>query len=66
MKFNKYIKNSPDISVIGIGGWQLGESRDWKSMSDNEAVMLVHKAVDLGINFFDTAPNYGQVLVRKD
>ncbi len=28
-------------------------------MSDNEAIELVHKSMDLGINYFDTAPNYG-------
>ncbi|MGC9452299.1 MAG: aldo/keto reductase [Oceanipulchritudo sp.] len=47
------------MSEIGIGAWQLGESSDWTSMSEKEAVELVHKALDQGVNFFDTAPNYG-------
>ena len=59
MKYNKLIKNSIAVSEIGFGAWQLGKSTDWKSMTDNEAIELVHKALDLGINFFDTAPNYG-------
>lgn len=59
MKYNPYIKQSPNVSEIGIGAWQLGESSDWESMTEKEAIDLVHKSVDLGVNFFDTAPNYG-------
>lgn len=59
MKYNPYIKESPNVSEIGLGAWQLGESSDWESMAEKEAVDLVHKSLDLGINFFDTAPNYG-------
>ena len=28
-------------------------------MSEKEAMAIVQKALDLGVNFFDTAPNYG-------
>ncbi len=59
MKYKNYIKNSIKISEIGLGAWQLGQNSGWKSMTENEAVELVHKSLDLGINFFDTAPNYG-------
>ncbi len=59
MKYKKYIKDSIKISEIGLGAWQLGQNSGWKSMSEIEAIELVHKSLDLGINFFDTAPNYG-------
>ncbi|PKP48018.1 MAG: aldo/keto reductase [Bacteroidetes bacterium HGW-Bacteroidetes-11] len=59
MKYKKYIKNSTKISEIGLGAWQLGQNSGWQSMTENEAIKLVHKSLDLGINFFDTAPNYG-------
>ena len=59
MKYRKYIKDSIKISEIGLGAWQLGHNSGWKSMTENEAIELVHKSLDLGINFFDTAPNYG-------
>lgn len=59
MKYNPYIKQSPNVSEIGIGAWQLGESSDWESMTEKEAIDLVHKSLDLGVNFFDTSPNYG-------
>jgi aryl-alcohol dehydrogenase-like predicted oxidoreductase len=59
MKYNDYIIGGPKVSEIGLGAWQLGKSLDWETMSDNEAIALVHKSLELGINYFDTAPNYG-------
>lgn len=59
MKYKKYIKDSINISEIGLGAWQLGQNSGWKSMTELEAIKLVHKSLDFGINFFDTAPNYG-------
>jgi aryl-alcohol dehydrogenase-like predicted oxidoreductase len=59
MKYNKYIKKSPLVSEIGLGSWQLGENSGWKSMSEKEAADMVHKSIELGVNFFDTSPNYG-------
>ena len=59
MKYNRYTKNTPAVSEIGIGAWQLGEHSDWQSMSEKEAISLVHYALEAGVNFFDTAPNYG-------
>lgn len=59
MKYKKYIKNTVNISEIGLGTWQLGQNSGWKSMTETDAIQLVHKSLDLGINFFDTAPNYG-------
>ncbi|OZM56602.1 oxidoreductase [Lottiidibacillus patelloidae] len=48
-----------EVSEIGFGAWQLGNEKDWGKMTESEAVYLVDKAIDLGCNFFDTAPNYG-------
>ena len=59
MNYKKYIKDSINISEIGLGAWQLGQNSGWKSMTEKEAIRLVHKSLDFGINFFDTAPNYG-------
>jgi aryl-alcohol dehydrogenase-like predicted oxidoreductase len=59
MKYRKYNKHVPFVSEIGLGAWQLGENAGWKEMSEKEAIYLVHQALDLGVNFFDTAPNYG-------
>jgi len=59
MKYNKYIEKSQLVSEIGIGAWQLGENSGWKSMPENEALDLVYRSLELGVNFFDTSPNYG-------
>jgi aryl-alcohol dehydrogenase-like predicted oxidoreductase len=59
MKYNTYIKKSTLVSEIGLGTWQLGENSGWKSMSEKQAIDLVHNSVASGVNFFDTAPNYG-------
>lgn len=59
MRYNKLIKQAPFVSEIGLGAWQLGVNSGWKGMPEQEAIQLVHKALDLGVNFLDTAPNYG-------
>ncbi|MCT2193623.1 aldo/keto reductase [Paenibacillus sp. p3-SID1389] len=60
MKYRRYGTTGKQVSEIGFGAWQLGNKQDWAAMEDDEAIRLVHEALDLGVNFFDTAPNYGQ------
>jgi len=59
MKYNRFTKQTPLISEIGIGAWQLGKNSGWKTMNEKEAIAIVHQSLELGVNFFDTAPNYG-------
>lgn len=59
MQYKKYTKQAPLISEIGLGAWQLGNNSGWKGMTEKQAIDMVHMAHDHGINFFDTAPNYG-------
>lgn len=47
------------VSEISFGSWQLGNRRDWEPMDDDAARRLVGEALELGVNLFDTAPNYG-------
>jgi aryl-alcohol dehydrogenase-like predicted oxidoreductase len=49
------------VSAIGLGTWQFG-SKDWgygKTYANETAVAITHRALELGINFFDTAEIYG-------
>ncbi len=49
-------------SVIGLGTWQFG-SYEWgwgRDFTSNDAQRIVHRALDLGINVFDTAEIYGR------
>jgi len=59
MKYNRYTNDSPLVSEIGFGAWQLGINSGWKGMSEKEAIEMVHTSINNGVNFFDTAPNYG-------
>lgn len=57
MKYKQYVRDSL-ISELGFGGWPLGNISNGERMTDEVGVALVLNAIDLGINFFDTAPNY--------
>jgi aryl-alcohol dehydrogenase-like predicted oxidoreductase len=45
------------VSAIGIGTWAMGS--DWGRVDDHESMATLHRALDLGVNFFDTADVYG-------
>jgi aryl-alcohol dehydrogenase-like predicted oxidoreductase len=45
------------VSVIGLGCWQLGG--DWGTVSEDDAMGVLHAAVDAGVTVLDTADVYG-------
>jgi myo-inositol catabolism protein IolS len=45
------------VSAIGMGCWGIGGQ--WGPVEEQEAIAAVHKALDCGINLFDTADAYG-------
>ncbi|HDK36033.1 MAG TPA: aldo/keto reductase [Bacteroidetes bacterium] len=47
------------LSVIGFGCWAAG-AYGWGDVRDNESIAAIRQAMDLGINFFDTADVYGR------
>jgi aryl-alcohol dehydrogenase-like predicted oxidoreductase len=46
-----------EVSEIGFGAWAIGGS--WGPQDEKESVRALHKALDLGVNFIDTAAVYG-------
>jgi aryl-alcohol dehydrogenase-like predicted oxidoreductase len=46
------------LSSLGLGCLQLG-GHGWGNVSEAEMVKAIHKAIDSGVTFFDTAPIYG-------
>lgn len=57
MKYRTLGKTGYKVSEISLGTWQVGGK--WGSAFDDElAESIIHKAVDLGINFIDTADVY--------
>ena len=47
-----------EVSTISLGCWPMG-GWYWGKTDDEESIRTVHKALELGINFFDNAPAYG-------
>ncbi len=47
-----------DASEIGFGAWGIGGDA-WGNTDDTESIAALHKAIDLGVNFIDTADVYG-------
>ena len=45
------------VSSISFGAWAIGGP--WGRVDDRESLAALHRAVDLGVNFFDTADVYG-------
>jgi aryl-alcohol dehydrogenase-like predicted oxidoreductase len=45
------------VSRIAFGAWQLGG--DWGHFDEDAAITAIRHALDLGVNFFDTAHAYG-------
>ena len=62
MKKRRFGNTGMNITPIGFGSWAIGGagwSHGWGPQDDNRAVEAVERAVELGINWIDTAAVYG-------
>jgi aryl-alcohol dehydrogenase-like predicted oxidoreductase len=57
MKYRPFGKHSFSCSEIGFGAWAIGGS--WGAQADTDSLAALHRALDLGVNFIDTAAGYG-------
>ena len=57
MKHRTFGRLGWKVSEIGFGAWAIGGS--WGSQQDEDSVAALHKAIELGCNFIDTAQGYG-------
>jgi aryl-alcohol dehydrogenase-like predicted oxidoreductase len=48
-----------DVSEIGYGAWGIG-GHQWIGAREDESVQALHRAIELGVNFIDTARVYGE------
>src|SRR5919108_2955833 len=64
-------RSNLEVSAMGLGCWAIGGPWDWLEadgstgpvgwgkVDDDESIRAIHYALEAGINFFDTAANYG-------
>lgn len=58
MHYRTLGKTGLKVSEIGYGAWGIGQTA-WVGAKDDESLKALHRAVDLGLNFIDTALGYG-------
>ncbi|HJP60054.1 MAG TPA: aldo/keto reductase [Gemmatimonadaceae bacterium] len=60
MKKRKLGSNGPEVSALGLGLMSMSQSYGTAEERDErESIATIHRAIELGINFFDTAEVYG-------
>ena len=59
MRYRPLGKTGLSVSEIGYGAWGIGGSM-WIGAKEDESVAALHRAIELGVNFIDTARGYGE------
>jgi len=57
MNYRELGRTGWHVSAVSFGAWAIGGT--WGAVDDQESLAALHRAVDLGVNFFDTADVYG-------
>ncbi len=57
MQYRELGRTGWKVSTISFGAWAIGGT--WGDVKDEESLSALHRALDLGVNFFDTADAYG-------
>ncbi len=57
MQYRQLGRTDMNVSAISFGAWAIGSA--WGPVKDDESLAALHHAVDLGVNFIDTADVYG-------
>jgi aryl-alcohol dehydrogenase-like predicted oxidoreductase len=72
MRKRRLGSRGPELSVIGMGTWAIGGAGwqcSWGPQDDSDSIAAIHRAMDLGISWIDTAAVYGlghsEVVVGK-
>jgi len=57
MQYRTLGRTGWNVSTVSFGAWAIGGT--WGPVDDAESMGALHRALDLGVNFFDTADVYG-------
>jgi aryl-alcohol dehydrogenase-like predicted oxidoreductase len=57
MQYRTLGRTGWQVSTVSFGAWAIGGT--WGPVQDADSLAALHRAVDLGVNFFDTADVYG-------
>jgi aryl-alcohol dehydrogenase-like predicted oxidoreductase len=67
MNYRELGRTGWQVSEVSFGAWAIGA--DWGAVDDSESLAALHRALDLGVNFIDTADVYGdghsEKLIRR-
>jgi aryl-alcohol dehydrogenase-like predicted oxidoreductase len=58
MKYRKLGRTNFEVSEIGYGAWGIGGTQ-WLGGSDDQSLQALRRAIEMGLNFIDTALAYG-------
>jgi aryl-alcohol dehydrogenase-like predicted oxidoreductase len=57
MEYRPLGRTGWNVSTVSFGAWAIGST--WGTVDDRESLAALHRALDVGVNFFDTADVYG-------
>lgn len=57
MQYRELGRTGWNVSAVSFGAWAIGGA--WGSVDDSQSLAALHKAIDCGVNFIDTADVYG-------
>ncbi len=63
MQYRELGRTGWKVSALSFGAWAIGSA--WGQVDDTESLAALHKSIDMGVNFFDTADVYGDGLSER-
>jgi len=63
MQYRELGRTGYKVSAISFGAWAIGGT--WGPVDEAESLAALHRSIELGVNFFDTADVYGDGLSER-
>ncbi|MCJ7519617.1 MAG: aldo/keto reductase, partial [Anaerolineaceae bacterium] len=63
MQYRELGRTGWKVSALSFGAWAIGGT--WGPVNEAESLAALHRAVELGVNFFDTADVYGDGISER-